>query len=73
MVEETKLMAIEYRPVREASEQSEQIRLIIPGANHTAIRFALQLNLRLAGYGHLLTTASFGEMEKYLTSGLSLF
>lgn len=58
---------------REASAQAEQIRLIIPGINHTAIRFALQLNLKLSGYGHLLTTASFGQMEKYLTSGPSLF
>lgn len=58
---------------REASEQAGQIRLIVPGANHAAIRFALQANLKLAGYGHLLTTASFGQMEKYLTSGPSLF
>jgi GNAT superfamily N-acetyltransferase len=58
---------------REASEQSEQIRLIIPGINHAAIRFALRMNLRLTGYGHLLTTAPFGQMEKYLTSGPSLF
>jgi GNAT superfamily N-acetyltransferase len=58
---------------REASAQSAQVRMIIPGANHAAIRFALQANLKLAGYGHLLTTASFGQMEKYLTSGPSLF
>lgn len=58
---------------REASEQSGQVRMIIPGANHAAIRFALQANLKLAGYGHLLTTASFGQMENYLTSGPSLF
>ncbi|MBA2731740.1 MAG: GNAT family N-acetyltransferase [Acidobacteria bacterium] len=58
---------------REAFAQAEQIRLIVPGANHAAIRFALQMNLKLSGYGHLLTTAPFGQMEKYLTSGPSLF
>jgi len=58
---------------REASAQAEQIRLIVPGANHAAIRFALQANLKLSGYGHLLTTAPIGRMEKYLTSGPSLF
>jgi ribosomal protein S18 acetylase RimI-like enzyme len=58
---------------RDAAEQSEQIRLIIPGINRAAIRFALQANLKLTGYGHLLTTAPFGRMEKYLTSGPSLF
>ncbi|HKQ99687.1 MAG TPA: GNAT family N-acetyltransferase, partial [Pyrinomonadaceae bacterium] len=57
----------------DASEQSAQIRLIVPGINHAAIRFALERNLKLAGYGHLLTTAPFGQMEKYLSSGPSLF
>jgi GNAT superfamily N-acetyltransferase len=58
---------------REASRESEQIRLIVPGINHRAVRFALEAQLKLSGYGHLLTTASFGQLEKYLTSGPSLF
>jgi hypothetical protein len=58
---------------RDASAQSEQIRLLIPGLNHEAIRFALHVGLRLTAYSHLLTTAPFGEMDKYLTSGPSLF
>ena len=58
---------------REASRQSEQIRLMLPGPNHAAIEFALKIGLRLAAYSHLLTTAPFGQMEKYLTSGPSLF
>lgn len=58
---------------RAAARQSEQIRLITPGINHAAIRFALRTKLKLTGYGHLLTTAPFGQMEKYLTSGPSLF
>jgi GNAT superfamily N-acetyltransferase len=57
----------------DASEQSEQIRLMIPGLNHDAIRFALRAGLRLAAYSHLLTTAPFGQMDKYLPSGPSLF
>jgi GNAT superfamily N-acetyltransferase len=58
---------------RDASGQAEQIRLVALGVNHAAIRFALQAGLRLASYSHLLTTATFGQMEKYLPSGPSLF
>lgn len=58
---------------REAAEHSGQVRLMIPGINHAAIRFALQAGLRLTGYSHLLTTASFGRMEQYLPSGPLLF
>jgi GNAT superfamily N-acetyltransferase len=72
-LEESDSEALLESACREASEQSEQIRLIVPGINHAAIRFALQANLKLSGYGHLLTTAPFGQMQKYLTSGPSLF
>ncbi len=58
---------------REASLQAEQVRLMIPGINHTAIRFALRTGLRLTGFSHLLTTAPFGIMEQYLPSGPLLF
>ena len=58
---------------REASAETNQIRLVIPGVNHAGLRFALSLNLRLTHYAHLLTTAPFGRMEQYLPSGPSLF
>jgi len=58
---------------REAASHSEQIKLMIPGINHTAIRFALRAGLRLSAYSHLLTTAPFGRMEQYLASGPLLF
>jgi GNAT superfamily N-acetyltransferase len=58
---------------REAALDSERIRLMIPGVNHTAIRFALDSGLRLGAYSHLLTTAPFGRMEQYLPSGPLLF
>lgn len=58
---------------REASLQAEQVRLMIPGINHTAIRFALQRGLRLTAFSHLLTSAPFGLMEQYLASGPLLF
>jgi len=58
---------------REAASQSEQIKLMIPGINHTAIRFALRVGLRLSAYSHLLTTAPFGRMQQYLASGPLLF
>lgn len=58
---------------REAASRSEQIKLMIPGINHTAIRFALRAGLRLSAYSHLLTTAPFGRMQQYLASGPLLF
>lgn len=58
---------------REATAQAAQVRMMIPGANHTAIRFALSAGLRLAAFSHLLTTAPFGCMEQYLSSGPLLF
>jgi len=57
----------------DAASQAAQIRFIALGANHAAIRFALRARLRLISYSHLLTTEPFGQMEKYLTSGPSLF
>lgn len=58
---------------RETARDSDEIRLMIPGVNHTAIRFALRAGLRLSAYSHLLTTAPFGRMEQYLASGPLLF
>lgn len=58
---------------REAARDAEQLRLMTPGINHTAIRFALGSGLRLVAYSHLLTTAPFGRMEQYLASGPLLF
>ncbi|MBD0373095.1 MAG: hypothetical protein ICV60_19800 [Pyrinomonadaceae bacterium] len=57
----------------EASRESGDARLMIPGINHTAIRFALSRGLRLTGFSHLLTSAPFGQMQQYLSSGPSLF
>ena len=59
--------------VREAVSESGEVRLMIPGINHAAIRFALSKGLRLAAYSHLLTSAPFGQMQQYLSSGPSLF
>ncbi|HYG79100.1 MAG TPA: GNAT family N-acetyltransferase [Pyrinomonadaceae bacterium] len=58
---------------RAASAQAEAVRLMIPGPNHAAIKFALRSGLKLSAYAHLLTTAPFGQMDKYLASGPSLF
>jgi GNAT superfamily N-acetyltransferase len=57
----------------EAGRDASQVRLMIPGVNHAAIRFALENGLRLVAYSHLLTSAPFGMMEQYLSSGPSLF
>jgi hypothetical protein len=37
------------------------------------LNFALRSGLKLTAYAHLLTTAPFGQMDKYLASGPSLF
>jgi GNAT superfamily N-acetyltransferase len=59
---------------REAATQAgSQVRMMIPGANHAAIRFALRAGLRLAAFSHLLTTSGFGRMDQYLSSGPLLF
>jgi GNAT superfamily N-acetyltransferase len=59
--------------VREALKDSNDVRLMIPGVNHAALRFVLASGLRLAAFSHLLTTAPFGNMQQYLSSGPSLF
>ena len=59
--------------LREAAKDALQVRMAIPGVNHTAIRFALGAGLRLAAFSHLLTSAPFGLMEQYLPSGPLLF
>jgi GNAT superfamily N-acetyltransferase len=72
-LEERDAQALLESASREASEQAEMIRVMIPGVNHIALRFAFQAGLRLISYSHLLTTSAFGQMEKYLPSGPSLF
>ena len=72
-LEEEDAEAVLESACREASKQTEQLRLIVPGPNHSAIGFALRAGLRLVSYSHLLTTEPFGQMEKYLPSGPSLF
>ena len=57
----------------DAYAQSAIVRLRALGANHDTIRFALSSGLRLAGYSHLLTTESFGHLDRYAPSGPTLF
>ena len=57
----------------EARAQSPIVRLRALGANHDTIGFALASGLRLAGYSHLLTTAPFGHLARYVPSGPTLF
>jgi GNAT superfamily N-acetyltransferase len=57
----------------DALAQSQVVRLRALGANHDTIRFALANGMRLGGYSHLLTTASFGHLERYAPSGPTLF
>lgn len=58
---------------RMASSKTGHLRLMIPGINHKALRFALRAGLRLVGYSHFLTTHEFGRLEQYMPSGPALF
>lgn len=61
------------RALADATEQSSTVRLAALGANHDAIQFALARGLRLVGFSHLLRTAPFGHLERYVPSGPTLF
>ncbi|HEV8671081.1 MAG TPA: GNAT family N-acetyltransferase [Candidatus Limnocylindria bacterium] len=61
------------RAIADARVQSPTVRLRALGASHDTIRFALSRGLRLAGYSHLLTTAPFGHLDRYVPSGPTLF
>ena len=56
-----------------AAEGAEAVTLRAPGVNHDAIRFALGAGMRFTGYSHFFTTAPFGRMESYVTSGPMLY
>lgn len=58
---------------RRAQDEGRPAGLGVPGTNHAAIRFALQSGLRLVRFAHLLTSAPFGALERYVPSGPSLF
>lgn len=58
---------------QEATAMTPQIRLAVPGINHSALRFALDSGLRLTSFAHFLTTAPFGRIGQYLPSGPSLY
>jgi GNAT superfamily N-acetyltransferase len=66
-------VAVLRAAIAEARAQSPIVRLRALGANHDTIRFALASGLRLAGYSHLLTTAPFGNLDRYAPSGPTLF
>jgi hypothetical protein len=49
------------------------VSILAPGMNHDAIQFALAAGLRLTGFAHLLTSAPFGHLDRYLPSGPLIF
>ena len=58
---------------REAPAADSRLTLMIPGMNHAALRFGFDSGLRLTGFAHLLMSAPFGHLERYLPSGPGLF
>lgn len=59
--------------LREGLERAGRAGLRPLGLNHLAIRFALERGLRLRVCSHFLTTATFGHLDRYTTSGPMLF
>jgi len=58
---------------QESTAMTPEIRLAVPGINHSALRFAFDSGLRLTSFAHFLTTAPFGRMEGYLPWGPGLY
>jgi GNAT superfamily N-acetyltransferase len=59
--------------VGEAAAASSRVGLAAPGINHAAVRFALASGLRLVNVNQFMTSAPFGDMRRYLPSGLLLY
>lgn len=57
----------------EAASQAAEVKLVIPGMNHSALRLALRAGIRLERSSHLLWSEAFGRMEQYVPSGPLLF
>jgi GNAT superfamily N-acetyltransferase len=58
---------------REAAETAPEIRFSVPGINHAVLRFAFDSGMRLTDCFHFLTTAPFGRLDQYISSGPSLY
>jgi hypothetical protein len=54
---------------REAAELDGFVGITLPGRNSLGVDVALDAGLPLAGIAHLLTSASFGDMVRYVPSG----
>ena len=59
--------------IGEAAATSSRVGLAAPGINYPAVRFALASGLRLITVNQFLTSASFGDMGRYLPSGPLLY
>lgn len=59
--------------IREAAAQAPEVKVVIPGMNHAALRVALASGLRLERASHLLWTEPVGAMDRYVPSGPLLF
>jgi GNAT superfamily N-acetyltransferase len=65
------VLALGCREAMRAGDDAVVLR--VPGVNHDAVRFALSAGLRLTHHSHFLTTAPFGRLERYVTSGPLLY
>ena len=58
---------------REAAVIAPEIRFMVPGINHAALKFAYDSGMRLTNCFHFLTTTPFGRMDQYIPSGPALY
>jgi GNAT superfamily N-acetyltransferase len=65
--------AVVIAALREASSQANDVRVMVPGINHAALRCVLARGLRLRAASHLLMSEPLGRHDRYLPSGPSLF
>jgi hypothetical protein len=59
--------------MHDAAKAAEEVKIVIPGMNHTALDTVLRAGLRLERSSHLLWTEPIGRMEHYIPSGPLLF
>lgn len=50
-----------------------RVGFAIPGVNHVALRFAVASGLQLVSVNQFMTSAAFGDMQRYLPSGPLLY
>ncbi len=59
--------------LKQASMDSETVTFIPGGLNHSSIKIAMSLGMKVSGGAHFLTSKQFGQLNQYLASGPFLY